>query len=99
MAWMIDGNRLKEKAVSLLFPTEMETCGHLPTPVRAVTVSTIEDMVYREGVELVRCKDCKHFVQSEPYDPCECMKWTVKWGVAYVNPDDFCSYGERREGE
>ena len=47
--------------------------------------------------ELVRCKDCKHFVQSEPYDPCECMKWTVKWGVAYVNPDDFCSYGERRE--
>ena len=50
-------------------------------------------------VEVVRCKDCKHFVQSEPYDPCECMKWTVKWGVAYVNPDDFCSYGERREGK
>ncbi len=49
--------------------------------------------------EVVRCKDCKHFVQSEPYDPCECMKWTVKWGVAYANPDDFCSYGERREGE
>jgi hypothetical protein len=50
-----------------------------------------------DAVEVVRCKDCKHFVQSEPYDPCECMKWTVKWGVAYVNPDDFCSYGERKK--
>ena len=49
-----------------------------------------------DAVEVVRCKDCKHFVQNEPYDPCECMKWTVKWGVAYVNPDDFCSYGERK---
>ena len=48
-------------------------------------------------VEVVRCKDCKHFVQNEPYDPCECMKWTVKWGVANVNPDDFCSYGERKD--
>ena len=87
MAWMIDGNRLKEKAVSLLFPTEMETCGHLPTPVRAVTVSTIEDMVYREGVEVVRCKDCK---------------WWHRKGLCPM-PDchgnAFCSYGERREGE
>lgn len=49
-----------------------------------------------DAVPVVRCKDCKHFVQSEPYDPCECMKWTVKWGVAYTQPDDFCSYGERR---
>jgi ABC-type ATPase with predicted acetyltransferase domain len=49
-----------------------------------------------DAVEVVRCNDCKHFVQGEIYDPCECMKWTVKWGVAYVKPDDFCSYGERR---
>lgn len=49
--------------------------------------------------DLVRCKDCKHFVQTEPYDPCECMKWTVKWGVAYTEPNDFCSYGERRSDD
>ena len=53
MAWMIDGNKLKEKAVPLLFPTEMEPCGHLPSPVLAVTVSEIEDMIYRESVEMV----------------------------------------------
>lgn len=29
---LIDGNKLKEKAVPLLFPTEMEPCGHLPDP-------------------------------------------------------------------
>jgi hypothetical protein len=50
-----------------------------------------------DAVPVVRCKDCKHFVQSEPYDPCECMKWTVKWGVAYTSPDGFCSYGEKRD--
>ena len=52
-----------------------------------------------DAVPVVRCKDCKHFVQSEPYDPCECMKWTVKWGVAYTQPDAFCSYGERRSDD
>lgn len=96
---VIDGNRLKKKAVSLLFPTEMETCGHLPTPVRAVTVSTIEDMVYREGVELVRCKDCKFSCQPEIYDPMECNKWATKWGVVYTEPNGFCHKGERREAE
>lgn len=50
-----------------------------------------------DAVEVVRCRKCKHFVQGDPYDPCECMKWTVKWGVAYSNPDDFCSYGERKD--
>ena len=49
---LIDGNKLKEKAVPLLFPTDMEPCGHLPTPVMAVTVAEIEGMVYREGVEI-----------------------------------------------
>ena len=96
MAWMIDGNRLKEKAVSLLFPTEMETCGHLPTPVQAVTVSTIEDMVYREGVEVVRCKDCKYWTEEKGLGMF-CAHWVGM--LTTTAPDDFCSYGERREGE
>ena len=44
-------------------------------------------------VEVVRCKDCKHLEISGCYGEC---------GRAYlgiVKPDDFCSYGERREGE
>ena len=98
MAWMIDGNKLKEKAVSLLFPTKMESCGHLPNPVQAVTVSEIEGMLYREGVEVVRCKDCKFYLNDTPY--CQEHK------KGYCEIDDtikdkmhFCSYGERREAE
>ena len=52
MAWMIDGNKLKQKAVPLLFPTDMEPCGHLPNPVQAVTISEVEHMIYAEAVEL-----------------------------------------------
>lgn len=105
MAWMIDGNRLKEKAVSLLFPTEMETCGHLPTPVQAVTVSTIEDMVYREGVEVVRCKDCAFYIYEGVGSSTlkrfgRCAKWYPFGNDQHsCHDDDFCSYGERREGE
>ena len=49
-----------------------------------------------DAVEVVRCKDCKGFVQGEPYDPCECMKWMVKFGVAYTTPDGYCHKAERK---
>ena len=58
----------------------------------------IEEAPAADVVPVVRCKDCKHFINLEPCDPCECMKWTVKWGRAYVEPNDFCSYGERKGG-
>ena len=54
-----------------------------------------------EVAEVVRCKDCKH-----------CLRHTVPLGTyGYCNhfgyydyapevqPEDFCSYGERREGD
>ena len=42
--------------------------------------------------ELVRCKDCKHYRDSFPYDICEAF-------APVLVPDeyDFCSYGERKE--
>lgn len=39
--------------------------------------------------EVVRCKDCGHY--HEQVCPIWCYTGT--------KPDDFCSYGERREGE
>lgn len=50
-----------------------------------------------DAVEVTRCKDCRHFVQGEPYDPCECMKWKVKFGVAYTEPDGYCHKAERKD--
>lgn len=44
-------------------------------------------------VEVVRCKDCKHLMFSDMYGECS----QAHMGI--VRPDDFCSYGERKDGE
>lgn len=43
--------------------------------------------------EVVRCKDCKHFRFSDMYGECS------QAHIRLVKPDDFCSYGERKEEE
>jgi hypothetical protein len=49
-----------------------------------------------DAVEVVRCKDCE---KSHPelchYKGCI---WCARYD-RYMNPDDFCSYGERRTDE
>ena len=46
--------------------------------------------------ELVRCKDCKLALVEADSKQLVCTK-SVNWRA--VEPDHFCSYGERREGE
>ena len=61
-----------------------------------------------DAVEVVRCKDCKHWfeeigwctkhshfigVDGKACHPSQSSEWEK------FNADDFCSYGERREGE
>lgn len=104
--WLIDGNRLKEKAVPLLFPTEMEPCGHLPDPVQAVTVSEIEGMLYREGLELTHCQECQHWRPDGSGTLGKCMHFSVEevpsivQAIVYMtHSGDYCSMGERREND
>ena len=49
-----------------------------------------------ELVEVVRCKDCKYWERGKDYEP-----YCNHWGnmMSDTNAEDFCSYGERREGE
>ena len=47
-------------------------------------------------VEVVRCKDCKRFVDNREAFVTYCKR---ELKDLYVKPNDFCSYGERREGE
>ena len=40
--------------------------------------------------EIVRCRECKYSIY--PFQLCKLWKRNA-------NPDDFCSYGERKDGE
>lgn len=49
-----------------------------------------------DDVEVVRCKDCEYY----EYDECGNPYIFMSDGAhLYTDPNDFCSYGERREGE
>ena len=53
-----------------------------------------------DAVEVVRCKDCKHWYEPEGV----CLKIYSDGDVSpyawqYRNADDFCSYGERKYNE
>jgi hypothetical protein len=54
-----------------------------------------------DAVEVVRCKDCKHF--SEDQYGCKCSFHSKKENENYpafeveMYPNDFCSHGERRD--
>lgn len=43
-------------------------------------------------VEVVRCKDCKYHKDLDGGVQCQRID-----GLLMIFPDDFCSYGERRE--
>ena len=49
-----------------------------------------------EAVEVVRCKDCRNYD-----DGGYCWFWKYETGMSpnEVEPDDFCSYGERKDNE
>ena len=44
-------------------------------------------------VEVVRCKDCKH------YEPCTAVSYCNLYEDVTTEPNAYCSYGERRENE
>lgn len=49
-------------------------------------------------VEVVRCKDCKYWVKGG-YDPIICRDFgSCTCGYYETNSNDYCSYGERSEG-
>lgn len=61
----------------------------------------IDDIPTVDAVEVVRCKDCVHYVNllgnESDY---RCSIFSGCYDRPYpTEADDFCSYGERREGE
>lgn len=59
-------------------------------------INCVEDAPTVDAVPVVRCKDCKHFVSPQGVPVCVCF-----YGLRFpsLSGDDFCPYGERREGK
>ena len=55
----------------------------------------VEEMPTVDAVEVVRCRQCKHYEIHKPkvLENCERNGYIIP-----MKPDDFCSYGERKEG-
>lgn len=53
--------------------------------------------ISKDMQKIVRCEDCKHFLFSYTFSDMygECSQ--AHMGI--VRPDDFCSYGERKDKE
>lgn len=50
-----------------------------------------------DAVEVVRCKDCKHYEYSDRLERLVCG-YHRGWWVG-MNENDYCSYGERKDNE
>ena len=54
-----------------------------------------------DAVVVTRCKDCKHFNRNSMECENEAVSTDHEGGAEYslnFEPDDFCSYGERKDG-
>ena len=59
-----------------------------------ITRRIIEEAPAVDAVEVVRCKDCYYFRMYH----CKHPQWESPQGFPMVSESDFCSYGERRNG-
>ena len=57
-------------------------------------IAVLEDMQTVDSVPVVRCRECKHCDPENHH--CDHHMGTV--APLRREPDDFCSYGERKEG-
>ena len=57
----------------------------------------IDEQPTVDAVEVVRCKDCGHKHINHFAKECRIV-YCVLHGMS-KHPDDFCSYGERRDGD
>ena len=63
----------------------------------------VEEVMQLPTIELVRCKECKHWDDRRDDDwwseDGACMKTTRLGYATYRKANDYCSYGERKESE
>ena len=53
-----------------------------------------------EQLEIIKCKDCKHYKAKQGGLPWkDSRKYCNRSVTLVMNPDDFCSFAERKEDE
>lgn len=94
---MADRYISRDMAIARL--TKVEVTNRLATMTDAKR--EIAEMPAADVVPVVRCKDCKHFNFEHMECENEAVSTDHEGGASYslnFYLDDFCSYGERKEG-
>ena len=87
---LIDANAFFSKLQKLSDLMRQGKIGEIDLNLLVASMPTVD------AVEVVRCKDCKHYDKHELV--CELIFNPCATNVAWY-PEDFCSYGERKDGE
>ena len=56
-------------------------------------ISEIENMPAADVIEVVHCKDCKHYQEWDDGSLPTCRMWTDQWDMP-TEPNGYCHYGE-----
>ena len=89
---LIDANALKRHMIKAMEFANVKTIN------KDDIAYAIDNANAVDAVEVVRCKDCKHWKPIDEHIPhMECDVFCGAYEHGYpTNADDFCSYGERK---
>ncbi len=62
---------------------------------RHIAQQTVEEQPTVDAVEVVRCKDCKHYMEHPASKRMCCYVHLLT--PHHMQPEHFCSYGERKD--
>ena len=95
--WLIDANRLYDAAEEKYMEDRSKTENVITRVMLSQARQKIQELIaYAPSVDaepVARCQDCKKFRRNEENDP-YCAD---RRGLSDPEPENYCSYGERRE--
>ena len=95
--WLIDANRLYDAAEEKYMEDRSKTENVITRVMLSQARQKIQELIaHAPSVDaelVVRCQDCKNFRRNNENDP-YCAD---RSGLSDPEPNNYCSYGERRE--